>query len=93
MSDKQAPTLSLYHRNFCMFCSRVTGVVNQLGIEIEDKNIWKDEQALRDLQRATGRSTVPVLRIESADGQVTWMPESNDIVLYLSEMHQKGALA
>lgn len=90
MSDSNTPSLSLYHRSFCMFCSRVIGVVNQLQIEIDDKNIWKDEQALRELQLATGRSTVPVLRIESADGKVTWMPESNDIVLYLSEVHQNG---
>lgn len=91
MSDSNTPSLSLYHRNFCMFCSRVIGVINQLQIEIDDKNIWSDEKALQELQRATGRSTVPVLRIESADGKVTWMPESNDIVLYLSEMHQNGA--
>jgi len=89
MSDNKAPVLSLYHRSFCMFCSRVINVINQLGIEIEDKNIWKDEQALQELQRATGRGTVPVLRIESADGEVTWMPESNDIVLYLSELNTR----
>lgn len=89
MSDNNAPILSLYHRNFCMFCSRVIGVINQLGIEIDDKNIWTDKQALHELQLATGRSTVPVLRIESADGNVTWMPESNDIVLYLSDIHRK----
>lgn len=90
MSDSNVTSLSLYHRSFCIFCSRVIGVINRLQIEIDDKNIWNDKQALQELQRATGRSTVPVLRIEFADGEVTWMSESNDIVLYLSEMHQKG---
>lgn len=80
------PRLSLYHRSFCMFCSRVIGVINRLSLDIDDKNIWKDERALMELQQATGRSTVPVLRIESQDGSVTWMPESNDIVQYLSEL-------
>ena len=88
MSDFSSPRLSLYHRNFCMFCSRVIGVINQLGIDIDDKNIWKDENALLELQQATGRSTVPVLRIESGDGKVTWMPESADIVQYLSRLNK-----
>jgi glutaredoxin 2 len=34
---------------------------------------------------ATGRRTVPVLRIEHDDGRVEWMPESADIVDYLRE--------
>jgi len=88
MSDanETQPKLSLYHRSFCMFCSRVIGVINRLSVDVDDKNIWKDEHALMDLQQATGRSTVPVLRIEEPDGSVIWMPESNDIVQYLSEL-------
>jgi len=88
MSDTKdnQPKLSLYHRSFCMFCSRVISVINRLNIEIDDKNIWKDERALQELQQATGRSTVPVLRIEDPNGGISWMPESNDIVQYLSEL-------
>lgn len=83
MSEIAAPKLSLYHRSFCLFCSRVTRAVKQLGLDVEGKNIWRDQQALHDLQSATGRTTVPVLRIESADGETTWLPESSDIIAYL----------
>ncbi len=86
MSNSDYPKLSLYHRNFCLFCSRVINAIKGLDIEIDGKNIWKDSDALRELEQATGRSTVPVLRIESADGEVTWMPESRDIVRYLSSL-------
>jgi glutaredoxin 2 len=67
-----------------MFCSRVINVIKCLNIDIDGKNIWQDRDALQELELATGRATVPVLRIETADGEVTWMPESNDIVRYLS---------
>lgn len=83
MFQSELPKLSLYHRNFCWFCARVINVVKGLDLEIEGRNIWKDQQAMQDLEQATGRSTVPVLRIESADGTVKWMPESNDIIQYL----------
>jgi len=86
MSNSQPPKLSLYHRNFCMFCSRVINVIKGLDLEIDGKNIWQDGDALRELQQATGRATVPVLRIESSDGEVMWMPESSDIVRYLSSL-------
>jgi glutaredoxin 2 len=86
MSRSAHPKLSLYHRNFCMFCSRVISVINQLNLDIDGKNIWQDGEALRDLEVATGRSTVPVLRIELANGEVTWLAESNDIVRYLGTL-------
>ena len=86
MSNFERPKLSLYHRNFCLFCSRVINAIKGLDIEIDGKNIWKDSEALHELEQATGRSTVPVLRIESADGNVIWMPESSDIVRYLSSL-------
>lgn len=84
MPHSMPPKLSLYHRSFCMFCSRVINVIKGLNIDIDGKNIWQDRDALQELELATGRATVPVLRIETADGEVTWMPESNDIVRYLS---------
>ena len=83
MSQPEWPRLSLYHRNFCFFCHRVISVIRDLNMEVDDRNIWQDQAALQELQEATGRTTVPVLRIESADGKVTWMPESADIVHYL----------
>ena len=57
-----------------------------MDTDVESRNIWQDGSAMQELEQATGRSTVPVLRIEDADGQVTWMPESSDIVQYLQSL-------
>ncbi len=84
MPISESPKLSLYHRSFCMFCSRVINAIKGLDIDVDGKNIWQDSDALHELESAMGRATVPVLRIEAADGEVMWMPESNDIVRYLS---------
>jgi glutaredoxin 2 len=89
MPESEHPKLSLYHRNFCMFCSRVINVIKNLDIDIDGKNIWQNSDALRELEQATGRVTVPVLRIELADGEVMWMPEAGDIVRYLSAYRNK----
>ena len=86
MFDSQPPKLTLYHSNFCLFCARVMNVIHQLELEVENKNIWRDQQAYQDLQNATGQSTVPVLRIETSDGEITWLPESNDIIRYLQKL-------
>ena len=89
MSASSQPELQLYYRGFCFFCSRVKRTINQLELEVEGKDIWKDALALRELQQATGRTTVPVLKIMSQDGEVTWMPESIDIVQYLNTLNQR----
>ncbi len=37
----------------------------------------------RDLMKGGGKTQVPCLRIESGDGQVEWMYESDDILSYV----------
>lgn len=92
MSELLFPKLSLYRRGFCFFCSRVTQAINHLALEVENRDISSDRQAYQDLQQATGRTTVPVLRIETADGEVTWMPESDDIIQYLIRSKERKAV-
>lgn len=86
MSEPQSLKLSLYHHGFCFFCSRVIRTIKQQKLAVESKNVWQDEAALSELRQATGRTTVPILRIESSQGEVSWMPESNDIVRYLKSL-------
>ena len=78
-------SLSLYHFEGCPYCQRVRDAMRRLGIQIELRDVRADAQHMGDLRAATGRSTVPVLRIEEDGGQVRWMPESLDIVAYLEQ--------
>ena len=60
-------------------------VLQDLGVEIAQRNIYGDEGALQELMAARGRPTVPVLRIVQPDGSERWMPESRDIIDFLYE--------
>lgn len=79
------PQLALYVTPFCGFCRHVVSAIQQLGLAVEIRNIAEDRQALEDLYNARGRTTVPVLRITSPEGE-QWMPESRDIVQYLQAL-------
>lgn len=75
--------LTLYIRDYCMYCSRVLHVAQLLGFELEIRNIWQDRSYEQELVEATGRRMVPVLAIAKGGGGQTWMPESRDIIRYL----------
>ena len=77
--------LILYHSNSCPFCRMVRANIERLGIDVELREIFEDEQYRDELIEARGRATVPVLRINSPNGDERWMPESRDIVAYLEK--------
>jgi glutaredoxin len=83
-ADKpKADRLALYQFDRCPFCVRVRRAIDELGLDVELRDIHADRNFRGELLDARGRTTVPVLRITSADGEERWMPESADIVRYL----------
>ncbi|MBW2380663.1 MAG: glutathione S-transferase N-terminal domain-containing protein [Deltaproteobacteria bacterium] len=83
--------LALYYIDGCPFCVRVRGVIGELGLDVELRNIYENSTRLEELREARGRTTVPVLRITSADGEDRWMPESADIIRYLQASYGRVA--
>lgn len=79
------PGLALYQFDSCPFCARVRSAAHSLGVELELRDTLADVDNARAVVEATGRRTVPVLRIEHEDGGVEWLPESADIVRYLRD--------
>jgi glutaredoxin len=79
--------LTLYYSNGCPFCNLVRSAINQLGVDVELRNIFEKSEYRKQLIDVRGRATVPVLRITSPDGEDRWMPESRDIVDYLQETY------
>jgi len=79
-----SPTLALYMTPICPYCIYVRSAASSLGLDIEMKNIYK-QQHFDDLLAARNRATVPVLRISYPNGQQEekWLPESMDIIAYL----------
>ena len=84
-----ADKLALYQFASCPFCTRVRSAIDQLGIDIELRDILLDERYRDELIAERGRATVPVLRITSPDGSERWMPESAEIIAYLEELYGK----
>jgi glutaredoxin len=83
-------TLALYYSPTCPFCVRVLRVIEELGIDVELRNVWTDDKYCAELVEARGRATVPVLRCTSQDRD-RWMPESADIVRYLRERFETAS--
>ncbi|MFW5751331.1 MAG: glutaredoxin family protein [Planctomycetota bacterium] len=78
--------LALYHFPSCPFCVRVFDALERLGLDVERRDIMTEERWRDELYEATGRWTVPCLRIETADA-VQWMHESADIVAWLERVY------
>jgi glutaredoxin len=77
--------LSLYQTRTCPYCVRVRHAIERLGIELEIRDLNESSSRRRELIEATGRQTVPCLRIDRDDGRSEWLHESGDIVAYLEE--------
>ena len=83
--DEQTANLALYHYASCWFCGKVRGVIGQLGLNIELRDILLVPENRQVLIDNGGSSTVPCLRIEQSNGEVQWLYESADISRYLIE--------
>ncbi len=82
-------SLALYRFDGCPWCERVRAAIDDLGIDVEERDIRRDEASARALHEATGRGRVPVLRIDEGT-QTRWLPESADIVRYLYDTYGEG---
>lgn len=72
--------LALYMTQRCWYCRAVFTAADRLGVDLEYRNILRDEGHLRELLALTGRRTVPCMLI---DGEPLF--ESARIVEWFSE--------
>jgi glutaredoxin len=77
------PKLALYNSDTCWFCARVRQTIQQLGLDIEFRDAVGNAVHREALRSGGGKTQVPCLRIEDAQGSVRWMYESADICSYL----------
>ena len=86
-------SLALYGYPECPYCRRVLNAIAVLEIDVPLRNTMDSEEHDAALVAATGRHTVPVLRIERQDGSVRWLPESLDIVRFLTDRFDRETRA
>jgi glutathione S-transferase len=73
-----------------MYCSQVLRVARRLGVDFEVRSIVGDPEAAAELYAETGRTTVPVLRVDRSGDKALWLPESADIIAYLYREFGQG---
>ncbi len=83
VAESAGDSLALYHSEDCPYCVSVRAGLARLGLDIELRDVDEEHQHRDALVAARQRATVPVLRVESACGEVRWIPNSSDIVRYL----------
>jgi glutaredoxin len=82
--DARTRSLALYHFPTCPFCLKTRRTVRQLSLDIELRDAQHDESQRAALIAGGGKPQVPCLLIASADGQQTWLYESDAISAYLN---------
>lgn len=83
--DSSTAHLSLYQLPACPFCVKVRREMKRGGLNIELKNINKDENLRTELIEKGGKRTVPCLRIVDEKQEVSWLYESSAINQYIQQ--------
>ena len=76
--------LSLYQLYACPFCVKTRRAIHKLNVNLEIKDIGKNQEHRQALETGGGRVKVPCLKIEEND-QVRWMYGSSDIINFLEQ--------
>jgi len=81
--DVQAASLVLYQYEACPFCVKVRRSLRRHVLNIETRDVKRNQVAREELLAGNGELQVPCLRIEEGDQDYRWMYESSDIIRYL----------
>ncbi|WP_077927245.1 glutaredoxin family protein [Wohlfahrtiimonas populi] len=84
--DEATAQLKLYQFHACPFCVKVRREIRRLNLKIELVDALNDKAAEERLINEGGKRQVPCLYIVNEDQSVTWLYESNAIMLYLQTL-------
>ncbi len=84
--DVKTQNLSLYQLPSCPFCVKVRRTMKREGLNVELRNINKNNSFSEELTNGGGKRKVPCLRIEKENGEVQWLYESGDVVAHLQQL-------
>lgn len=83
--DARARQLVLFQFLMCPFCVNVRRTMKRLSLNIETRDALRDPASRALLQTSGGKIQVPCLMITDAQGNVTWLYESDAIIRYLQQ--------
>ena len=82
--DVRTRKLALYHFPTCPFCLKTRRTLRRLSLDIELRDARNNEVHRAALIAGGGMPQVPCLLITAADGQATWLYESDAINAWLN---------
>jgi glutaredoxin len=82
--DARTRNLALYHFPTCPFCLKARRTLRRLSLDIELRDARNDEAHRSALVAGGGKPQVPCLQITDANGQQSWLYESDAISAYLN---------
>jgi len=85
LSTTKPKSMALYYYDSCPFCVKTRQVISKLSLNIEMRNIKKNNKHRIDLKNGGNKTQVPCLRIKQSDGQIEWLYESDDIIEFLGQ--------
>lgn len=91
--DARTQQLALYHFPTCPFCLKTRRVIKRLSLKIELRDARNDPIHRAALIAGGGKPQVPCLLITDAQGQQTWLYESDAINAYLNREFGDAAAA
>jgi len=87
--DARTQNLTLYHYPTCPFCLKTRRTIRRLSLKIELRDAQNDPDHRAALIAGGGKPQVPCLLIADANGQQSWLYESDAINAYMN--HEFGA--
>jgi len=90
-TDARTRSLALYHFPTCPFCLKSRRTLRRLSLKVELRDAKNNETHRAALIAGGGKPQVPCLRITDADGQHTWLYESDAINAYLNREFSAAA--
>ena len=75
--------LTLYHFHACPYCVKTRAIMEDLGINIEKRDIRLDSNYKVELLAHGGKIQVPCLRVEKQNENTKWIYESEDVIDFL----------
>jgi glutaredoxin len=82
--DARTRALALYHFPTCPFCLKTRRTLRRLSLDIELRNAQHDNAHRAALIAGGGKPQVPCLLIAAADGETSWLYDSDAINAYLT---------
>lgn len=62
-AEKRAPKIVIYGTEFCSYCAAARLLLKKKGLDFEDILVSRDDDKRREMERLSGRSTVPQIFI------------------------------